>query len=308
MANQKLVNRTAALIRKHQRLSRWTLALLPDLRWNLEILGIGPFEVRMRSNRSMILRNPAIYESFNLQSMQLLLEPGDIAYDVGANIGLFTRWMVQGCEASQVVAFEPMTQNVVALKRNVELGRIENKVTIIPCALSDVDGSDLLQIDDVMTASAVLNSVSGGLASEGRRSLGLPPRTEKVETRRLDTLLSSGELAHVPPAVIKIDVEGAEVAVLRGANHVLCSEHPKLIVELHGAEQAKQILRMLFGYGYWVAGKVDRRFDLSGFALLTSEHIEAITGHYDVHHLVATRSRDEVLHVVDMLRRSDRVL
>ena len=81
--------------------------------------------------------------------------------------------------------------------------------------MADYDGTEEFQIDDISSASGTLNVVTPGGSSEARRQYGLPPITETVTVARLDTMVEGGFLN--TPNVIKVDVEGTEESVLRGA-------------------------------------------------------------------------------------------
>jgi FkbM family methyltransferase len=136
-----------------------------------------------------------------------------------------------------VVAFEPMSQNVRLLKRNVRLGHSEKHVQLVQAALADFDGEDQFQVDNVSTASGSLNVITHGEPSEARKQYGFGPLTETVTVARVDTLVDRGQ---VPvPTLIKVDVEGAEARLLRGATGTLVKYAPNLVMELHGPEVAR---------------------------------------------------------------------
>jgi FkbM family methyltransferase len=141
-------------------------------------------------------------------------EPGRTFVDVGANLGLYAHAAKR--RGMRVVAVEPHPQLAGNLRRL--LGR---KVTVLPVALSDRPGQ----------ASLYLPSYQGR-DLEARSSLeitanrGLAQREIKVETTTLDAL------ALRDVAVIKIDVEGHELAVLRGGRRLIERDRPALLVEI----------------------------------------------------------------------------
>lgn len=190
---------------------------------------------------------------------------GDVFYDIGANIGYYARWVLANLPASRVIGFEPMTANVRLLRRNAMLLGEGERLTIIDTALGDRDGDAELQIDDMSDGSAVLNEVSGGSASDGRAAKGLGGKTEAVAIRRLDTLRAERELP--PPNVMKIDTEGAEDIVLRGATATLAEHRPRLILAMHGRDRAKLVLDLLGEVGYHAYGWVRSEGDLRWSAL-----------------------------------------
>jgi len=240
--------RFVAFFVRNRKLGAFALRCIPDIERRIQIDPIGPFKIRLRRNRSYWLRHPLAMETRMLGFLKRLIQPGDVFYDVGANLGMHSRFATR-FGAGQVFAFEPMTENIELLRKNVALaGENAAKIQILQMAASDADGEEVLQVDDVMSGTARLDKVEAGQASLGRKLYGFPPLTEKVRVARIDTLIASGQL---PPArVIKIDVEGAENLVLDGAPNLLREHKPDLAIELHSEEKAKRVLALLDGYGY----------------------------------------------------------
>lgn len=274
-------------LRTYPVLGRWALRMVPDVACTLRLEGVGPFRLRFRRNRSLWLRRPLDSERFPFAMLRHLVRPGDVVYDCGANLGLYARHLTGTLGAGRVVAFEPMPDNREFLAANLALGKIADRVTVLPFALSDEDGTVEFQVDDMQTTSGTLSKVTGGKASEGRQNLRLKPLTTQVASRRLDTAVAEEHLP--PPDVIKIDVEGAEGLLLRGAAGLLRERSPRLLVELHGAAMARDVLAFLDGLGYTCAGKVHPRIHPSGYGRLEPALSSKIQGLYDVHFLVASR-------------------
>lgn len=240
-------------------------------------------KITLRRNRSYWLRDPLVHETFMLGALQRLIRSGDTVFDVGANIGLYVRFMVR-FGAQRVIAFEPSSDNKILLDSNIKLGNCQERTSVFAVALADYDGIDQFQCDDVSSATGTLNVVAQGRASQARRQYGLSPRAESVTVGRLDTMIESGA---VPvPDVIKIDVEGAEERVLLGAVRTLETHRPRLVVELHGAEVARAVVRLLLHLGYSVFGNLNRR---SGpvYQEIVASDIDLITKPYSLHHCVA---------------------
>lgn len=284
-----IVRKVQRAIRAQPALGRIALAVIPDVPWSVNVRGIGPMKIHLRRNRSYWLRDPLFHERFMIGAMERLIRPGDIVFDAGANIGLYVRLAIQRFGASRVVAFEPASQNQILLNQNIELGKCRAKVQVLTKALADYDGMDEFQIDDVSTASGTLNIVSHGAASEARRQYGLRPVTEKVTVARLDNLIQSGE---VPvPNVIKIDVEGAEELLLRGAEQALRQHNPYLVIELHGREAARGVVRLLSGLGYSIYGFLNTDRGRT-YKEIGAPDIDQITGPYSLHHCIAGLDRN----------------
>src|SRR5229473_260164 len=84
---------------------------------------------------------------------------------------------------------EPLTENRQLLEANIKAGGLQGQVQIVPSALSDNDGEEDLQVDDMMSGSAVLDRVTAGEPCQGRKQYGMPSLTERVAVARLDHLV-----------------------------------------------------------------------------------------------------------------------
>lgn len=281
------VRSLALSLRTRPALGRWVLRAIPDVPWTLDLEGIGPFRLRLRRNRSLWLRAPLESEVFPFAMLRRLVRPGDVVYDCGANLGLYARHLIAALGAGRVVAFEPSPENRTLLAANLALGGIADRVTVMPMALADEDGTAEFQVDDMQSASGTLSKVTGGGPCVGRKNLGLGPLTEKVLCRRLDTLVAEAELPL--PDVLKIDVEGAEGLLLRGATGLLRERGPRLLVELHGAGMARDVVTLLDGLGYACVAKVTPRIHAGGYGRVDPTVLPRVNGLYDIHFLAASR-------------------
>lgn len=187
-----------------------------------------------RSNAGYVLgtTEPVVQHAF-----VSLLRPGMVVYDVGANVGFFTVIAARlCCPEGHVVAFEPLPENFERIRHNVALNNFQN-VMVCCEALSDTDGKALFQVSAEPTW--------GNLVGVGK-DIDQKTGTIEVNVSRLDLLVQTDELP--VPDLIKIDVEGAEAQVLRGAEDTLRRTRPLLLVELHGTNQV--IARALDSLGY----------------------------------------------------------
>lgn len=146
------------------------------------------------------------------------LEPDDIVYDIGANVGTYTCFIASKLGPGHTVAFEPEPQNATKLHDNLKLNNLNAK--FVEVALSDTNGT-------------VDFALLGDEAGEGEHAIATN-RNEKVievKSARGDTIIKQEGLPM--PSVLKIDVEGAELSVLRGLNETL-RDHVRLVyVEVH---------------------------------------------------------------------------
>jgi FkbM family methyltransferase len=170
------------------------------------------------------------YELRKQRKVIELVRPGMVCWDVGANVGFYTLLFAELVGPSgKVLAFEPLPRNVDLLRRHVEMNGYRN-VRIFPRALADFDGEASFD--------------PGPNPSMGRIAPSGPLR---VPCARADTLLATGEVE--PPDVIKIDVEGAEAAVLRGARQMM-ERHPVMLLATHGVQAHRECLGLLAAAGY----------------------------------------------------------
>jgi FkbM family methyltransferase len=292
----------ARRLRSHPQLGLLALRCIPDHQRLIEVKPIGSLAIRNRRHRGYWLRDPLDHEQFPLGLLRQCVRESDVIWDVGANIGMYSRFEIQAFGASHVCAFEPMQGNLSLLRRNIELGGIADRVTIVPIALGDQDMRMKLQVDDMQSATAVLDVVTGGKPSEGRANVGLPPKTEEVQVRRLDSLLAEGNLPE--PTILKVDVEGAEVLVLRGAEAFLKRSDALLMVELHGIDPGRDVARYLMELGYTMRGRVRAEIDSSGYVPVDEALLGRLTRHYDLQFIVACRDPARVPEGVELFSRA----
>ncbi len=161
-------------------------------------------------------------ESGVQEAMVRHLPRGGTFYDIGANLGFFSLLgaHLAGLAEGHVYAFEAAPDNADAIIANARRNYVAN-ITVIAKAVSAHSGRGRLQVVDDQSWSKL-------------EDYGHHPFTEnviEVELVAIDDMLRSGELR--PPTVVKIDVEGAEIAVIEGMRETIAAHHPVLICELH---------------------------------------------------------------------------
>lgn len=161
------------------------------------------------------------YSNDELDLVAKHLSPGDIFVDVGANIGLFSLLAAQKVGPNgRVLAFEPASDTTQQFKSNSALNNMDDRIQFFQYALSDSKGELTLYDSDVEQDDL------------GKRSFFQKGEaTETVPVRVFDELVASGEVQiDRPIGVIKIDVEGAELMVLKGMRESIVTHKPRLIV------------------------------------------------------------------------------
>lgn len=169
-----------------------------------------------------------------------LAGPGANVWDVGANVGVFAFAAASRAgRAGRVLAVEPDPFLAGLLRRTA---------TGLPSQLASVDVVEAAAGDRVGRARlhiAARGRASNHLEGTGRTTAGGTRAVCEVATLTLDSLLSR----YRPPDLLKIDVEGAEAAVLRGARGLLRGCRPRLLCEV-SAELQDVVTRELSELGY----------------------------------------------------------
>jgi FkbM family methyltransferase len=171
------------------------------------------------------------------QALADLLRPRMTFYDIGAKFGIFSVLAARIVgPAGAVVSFEPMPENFRLLVYNARLNNFLN-IRCLPTALADHDGEGLFLV--------AADPSQGALATNQCRPDEFV-REVRVEVRRLDSLMADRQVP--PPDIVKMDIEGGEVAALAGAGKLLTTARPILVVELH--ETAEAVARVLARQNY----------------------------------------------------------
>lgn len=162
------------------------------------------------------------------KTLEMLCRKGDLVLDIGANIGSHTLPMAKMVgESGEVIAFEPVPWAIRKLKRNLSLNAFQN-VMLEQVALSDVNH---LGVKMQFRASFKIEA-GQGVDPQGKINEDWWHECEHVSTRMqtLDSYVEERGLGRVK--LIKLDVDGFEGKVLRGAQRLLARDKPILIMEV----------------------------------------------------------------------------
>ena len=190
------------------------------------------------------------FDHLNFRFLAERLRAGQTVYDIGANCGQMSLFFAaRTAPGGRVLAFEPAPQNVARLRRNLALNGVVG-VKVFEAAVAEDDRPRCFNFNPGQHGT-------GGL-SESRAHAPVEVEEYEVRCQRLDDLLAAGE---PPPDLIKIDVEGGGLGVIRGATQLLAQHRPGIFFEIHAATvEAPELvaLRLLkHEHGY-------RWFDLQG--------------------------------------------
>jgi FkbM family methyltransferase len=160
------------------------------------------------------------------------VHPGDVVFDCGAHIGVFTRAAI-AAGAKLVVAIEPAPKNLECLRRNMATEIAAGRVVVIPEGVWNKEGTLPFHIDPANSAGdSLLDS-----RSHGSVTIDVPLTTIDKLTRRLNIERVN---------FIKMDIEGAEPNALRGARGTLLKDRPRLaICVYHTGDDAKLVTQVV---------------------------------------------------------------
>jgi len=188
------------------------------------ILRVRDTELKIvgRANDTFLQTMPELVDEPALDYAALALEPRSVVIDAGANVGVLTIGFASLVPDGHVYAVEASPSTVGHLHRNVAGSGLGN-VTVVNTALSDASGAvEFCDVEWYSAGSFVRKDTAGADVHEG--SVRVPART-------LDELVASEGLQRLD--LVKIDVEGHELAVLRGARDALERFRPSAVVELN---------------------------------------------------------------------------
>lgn len=204
-----------------------TLALLPtplmlSVKESIQLTGKldyprGDILMNLDSSIQLSRLNACKKEPETVEWIETYIRPGDVLYDIGANVGAysFVAYIVTGGDCT-VYAFDPSFSTFAALCQNVLLNGCHGK--IVPLHLALAHETKLLTFNySCVTPGAALHSL-GEPIGEGGRAFQ-PAFTQPILSYRLDDLVC--QFALRAPNHIKLDVDGAELSVLRGADGTL---------------------------------------------------------------------------------------
>jgi FkbM family methyltransferase len=178
------------------------------------------------------------FEKGELEFVSHYLHPGNNVMDIGANIGLFA--VVMGRAIGQtgvVMAFDPVPGNIWRLKSNLSGNGISSEAVYELALGSANERLDLKMSDD--TAYASIHTVEHGLGNG---------RVIQVDVRRLDDVWHERGCPVI--SFVKMDVEGAELEVIRGGVEMLSRCHPTMLIEANTSQHLAKLNEALRPFGY----------------------------------------------------------
>lgn len=214
------------------------------------------------------------WEEFNIISRYT--KPNDHVADIGANMGFYSIWMSKFVSASgKIHSFEPDENNYSRLKKNIVVNNLQNIILPNNMAVSDLVGK--------------LNFTTG-LDGENHIAQQSLQETTQVDSLRLDTYAKQHQISHF--TYVKIDVEGFECNVLKGAHQLLTNKQIQVIqleinktIKNSGAS-IDELLELLRKYSYVIC-----KYDVETNSLIPIEYSEGRENYFAVYDLLLANQK-----------------
>ena len=181
-----------------------------------------------------IVATKYFFERNELGNLQRYIRKGDVCLDIGANIGNHSIYYAKICHASKIFAFEPVQSTFATLQKNIKINHLENCIEARNFGLSDrMKSASIVHFDEKNIGSTQLSENNGG----------------DLKLASLDDMTFSCNIDFV-----KIDVEGMEYDLLRGAKQFFAKHKPVVFIEIWD-KHFEKVNSLLQEYGYRVFEK-----------------------------------------------------
>ncbi len=171
------------------------------------------------------------YDFRQTECFEKFLKKGDVVFDIGAHVGFYSLLSAELVgENGEIFSFEPLLENYEYLKKHIKINNYKN-IIAFNVAVSDREGAPFFSKGEY--------AATGRLADSGEIKVNAIAIDDWIKNKRLPV-----------PNVIKIDVEGAEVKVLKGAEATLKKFHPFIFLSVHGEKLKEECFAILRDCGY----------------------------------------------------------
>jgi FkbM family methyltransferase len=237
--------------------------LTKDSKEEVYVISAGPakglrFSLRLPEEKAFW---KGTHEHLVVKKLYSECRPGDACWDVGGHIGFVAAVMAKA-SGKPVTSFEPFKENAERIRL---AGRLNPGLTlnVIEVAITDTVGT--------IKFSVHADSSMGKCATSGFQSDASAERTIDILATTGDRLVDKGEAP--PPSLIKIDTEGGEYRVLKGAAEVLRRYRPRLLLEIHGCPEDLLIASFLLDELKYDAVGIENPLQKGREAFLSPGHV-----------------------------------
>ena len=226
---------------------RYNIKFLNKLPWGV-FLSTVQRSIGFKETESSTWHEPEVYPWINL-------EEGDVAFDIGAHHGWYTLLFSRKVgDVGQVLAIEPNPKNLYFIQKNIQLNQLLN-VKMLPHALSNKSGHAKL-FKGVHSGGHTIMPLSGR-----KKEAIFTSRAITVPTKTLDSLLKGFDEVKL----IKIDVEGAELNILKSCKQL--RKVRRFIVEVHCREYLSSLRALFEKKGFEVRKLKEKRIIATRYSL-----------------------------------------
>lgn len=176
------------------------------------------------------------------------LRPDDTVLDVGANIGIYSVFAAARTSRGRVYAIEPHAGSFAILLKSISANSMEQRITPLNIALDKASGWIDFTYNKLQAGSSGSQLASSPLADETPAVV-----TEQKLAQSVDGLIAAGGMT--APNVVKIDVDGNELNILKGMSDLLSGTGLRAIQVEADPSQEKEIVDFLTSFGYRVIEK-----------------------------------------------------
>lgn len=210
------------------------------------------------------------FQSYNYKNI--------VFWDIGANIGLYSIYAAAKLNDIEIISFEPSTSNTRTLSRNVSINNFEGKINIFPLALTDKE--------NIISSFNEISFSEGGSNSQFDTNFdnhGKLLTQEKIKNKynlfgtSIDNLILNNVLKI--PNYIKIDVDGIEHLILKGAKNLLKNENLReFSIEMNptNTNQYKFICELLEKNNFELISSTNSRLYNNNYKLRINENVNVI--------------------------------
>jgi FkbM family methyltransferase len=209
----------------------------PSLRIAAYLKFRGSFRVTIEKDTSMKLYNNNLttisilfwrgfrsYEGFTIQLWKQFSQESTYIFDIGANVGLYGIISKTIANNSKVFFVEPLERNLLLIKKNISLNGMN--LDVFPFALADKESTSTFY--DMKSHDNTIGSLKKDFVKKHKHHKEIIPIKVKVTT--LDNLIKKNKIPAVD--LMKIDVEGLDYEVLKGAYNAIKTYRPLIIIEI----------------------------------------------------------------------------
>ncbi len=234
------------------RIKRSDAAVLVARRTPLDYPGM-PISLLVTSPRENLMRTRSVMsEPWTVHWLERVLKPGDVLYDVGANVGAFSLVAAKAHDQTvRIFAFEPSFSTYAALCRNILENGCDKSVTPMPIALTEDKGNTVFKYRTLISGATQHALGQQTLATKDFKETK-PVYTQRILAVPINSLTEDFQLE--PPNHIKLDVDGGELQVLRGAAATLANGSVEtVLVDAQDERNSMQLTEYLRQLGFGLA-------------------------------------------------------